>query len=299
MAHNYAVRDNCGADNTTLCSVYYTVPPATPGFAGACPPPVAGLQCWDEVPSPAEAQLVMESAFPGAVATYIGATTVNNYCQFTVQYAFSVDGPCVGRIICTLAYTGQDLTPPAGNGPAGLSGLACQADVPAPDPAGVAAGFSDNCSSAYAYLINTLAEGDDCGAFSVTYRYHVSDDCDNFVVWETTHTGITTAPRPQNPGPQQGTDTGLLEDGDELDMRVYPNPTAGELFIGFYNIRGEQAELAVYNIYGKRLLNRTLVLDEPYCRLNLAEEGLANGSYLVTVRTDTKTITRVVALSRF
>ncbi|MCB0556304.1 MAG: T9SS type A sorting domain-containing protein, partial [Phaeodactylibacter sp.] len=204
-----------------------------------------------------------------------------------------------GRTVCTLTYSGQDLTPPAGIAPGGLSGLACQEDVPPPDPQGVAAGFTDNCSSVFAYLFNTTVAGDDCGAFSVTYHYRVYDDCDNYTVCEVTHTGIMALTRAKGASEAQQATAARIHSGDELEMRVYPNPTTGELSLEFGNFSGEEAELMVYNAFGTLQLSRALVLDSPAYRLNLAEEGLASGSYLITVRTASTVVTRMVVLSGF
>ncbi len=293
--HNYAVNDNCGKNNTTLCSVSYTVPPSSTTVNGTCPPPVTGLQCWADVPDPATARTEMENAFPGAVVTYIGTTTVNNYCTFRIRHAYSINDPCLGRIICVLDYEGQDLTPPSGDCPSGESGLACQADVPAPDPAAVAASYSDNCSSVHAYLMATIVDGDDCGDFSVTYQYNVYDDCDNFITCEVVHTGIGAGLRPQGSGtvPADGATA-----SEELEFRAYPNPTTGELFLEFENNKGEQAELVVHNVYGQKLFTRSLILDSPKYRLDLRDEGLSSGAYLVSIRTDTQVVTKTVILSK-
>jgi hypothetical protein len=236
----------------------------------------------------------MEDAFPGAAVTYIGTTTINNYCQFTIRHAFSIDDPCTGRTICVLEYSGQDLTPPTGNCPAGASGLACQADVPSPSPNAIAGNYTDNCSSVHAYLMAAIVDGDDCGAFSVTYRYNVYDDCDNYVVCEVVHTGVNVGARPQGPG-------SIQVDGSEsqkLDMTAFPNPTTGELFLEFKHNQGERAELVIYNVLGKQIVTRTLQLDSPTYRLDLVDEGLSSGTYLITIRTDSQIITRTIVLSK-
>ena len=238
----------------------------------------------------------MEAAFPGAIVRYVGTTTINNYCQFTIRHAYFVEDPCAGRTVCVLEYSGKDLTPPTGTCPAGESGLACQADVPAPDPASVAANYTDNCSSVHAYLMETIVDGDDCGAFSVTYRYNVYDDCDNFVECEVTHTGIGVGARPQGPG-TPSSEAGGLQVEQALDMRAYPNPTTGELFLEFEHNQGERAVLSIYNVYGKQLIARTIQLDSPKYRLDLVNEGLSSGTYLITIRTDATVVTRAVVLS--
>ncbi len=293
--HTYLIRDECGKNNTTMCTVTYTVPSASP-LNGSCPENITGLQCWADVPAPAEAQDTMELYYPMAAITYIGSTTVNNYCQFTIRHSFSIDDPCAGRIICVLEYSGEDLTPPEGSCPSGLDGLACQSDVPAPDPAGVAAGYTDNCSSVHAYLIETITDGEDCGDFSITYRYNVYDDCDNYIVCEVTHTGAGPAARPER-GPGRVEVSHPKKRNAEPNVKAYPNPTSGELFLELENLDKESAEMMISDAYGRPLLLRPLPADRPVYRLNLIEEGLSGGAYLISVRTNSKLITRKVILS--
>ncbi|MCB0599427.1 MAG: hypothetical protein KDD28_35485, partial [Phaeodactylibacter sp.] len=109
--NNYELRDLCG--NATQCSVPYHIDEIIPDQV-ACPPNVTDMQCWADVPTPQEAQEVFEYYFaPGTQVIFIGQTVVNNYCQFTFKYSYSVTDPCIGkRRICVLTFTGQDLTPP-------------------------------------------------------------------------------------------------------------------------------------------------------------------------------------------
>ncbi len=285
ITHNYAVRDDCGKDNTTLCSVTYTVPAngASP-LAGTCPAPVTGMQCWADVPSAAEAQITMQAAFPGAVVVHAGTTTINNYCQFTIRHAFSLTDPCTGaRTICVLSYSGQDETPPFptnGGCPAGTVG----GSIPAANPASVAAGYTDNCSSVHAYLIGTAMNGT-----SVTYHYRVYDDCDNSLACSVTHTGV--APRPGD-GPIT-----LEARSTQLNLTAYPNPTSGELFLEFGEIAGQEASITLRNLYGQEVFSRTLTLDAPTQQLNLRSAGLSNGTYLLTVRTKGAYTTQKVVLN--
>ncbi|MCB0563061.1 MAG: T9SS type A sorting domain-containing protein [Phaeodactylibacter sp.] len=285
VTHNYSVGDNCGKDNNVLCSVSWTVPANGDGpIAGTCPAPVTGLQCWADVPTSTEAQATMEAAFPGANVTYVGSTNINNYCQFSVSHAFSVVDPCTGnRTICILDYSGEDLTPPAptnGGCPAGVTG-----SLPAPDPAGVAAGYTDNCSSVHAYLIGTNISG-----FSVTYHYRVYDDCDNSLLCSVTHTDAIA--RPGNGSTTAGTAISALQ------LKAYPNPTSGELFIEFGDLTAEKATITLSNLYGQEVFSRTLNLDAPTQQLNLAGESLSNGTYLLTVRTNDAYTTQKIVLNR-
>jgi len=287
--NNYEISDWCG--NTTLCAVPYFVERVDPSLL-SCPPDFTGMQCWADVPTQEEAEAILLYYFtPASDITFISQTVINNFCQFTIRYAYQVIDPCIGeRKICVLTFTGQDLTDPAptnGGCPEGLSGLACMSDVPAPDPDAVAAGYTDNCSSVHAYLISTVKDGDECGDFTVTYEYHVYDDCDNYVVCFVTHSG-TGGPE------EQPASVG----SEALDMIIYPNPSSGELFLEFKNQKGERAELSIYNIYGKRLDTRTLDLNSPKYRLDLAQEGLASGAYFISIQTESAVIVRTVVFSR-
>ncbi|MCB9298756.1 MAG: T9SS type A sorting domain-containing protein [Lewinellaceae bacterium] len=285
VTHTYSVGDNCGKDNNVICAVSYTVAPnGTAPISGTCPAPVTNLQCWDDVPTAAQAQVTMQNAFPGATAVLIGSTNTNNYCTFSTAYAFSVTDPCTGnRTICVLEYSGQDLTPPAptnGGCPAGVTASV----VPDPDPAGVAAGYTDNCSSVHAYRVGTTLSG-----MNVTYHYRVYDDCDNSVVCSVTHTGGIA--RPGNGPADTGTPTAL-------QLKAYPNPTSGELFIEFGELSYETATVTLSNLYGQEVFRRIMTLDAPTQQLNLSGEGLSNGTYLLTVRTQDAYTTQKIVLNR-
>ena len=190
-----------------------------------------------------------------------------------------------------LTFSGQDFTPPAGICPEGESGLECMANVPEPDPIGVALNYTDNCSDPFGYLINTIEEGDECGDFSVTYFYRIYDDCDNFVECYVTHTG-TGSPAPGNHN-EQGEKA-----AEPLQMALYPNPTSGSITLEFEHYHGELAELAVYNIYGQQMVSKRLLLNSATYQLDLAREGLSSGAYLISIRTDKDVVTRKVVLNK-
>ncbi len=284
VTHNYSVGDNCGKDNNVLCSVSWTIPAnGDNSVSGSCPDPVTNLQCWEDAATPAEAQAEMEAAWPGATVVYVGSTNVNNYCQFTIAHAFSVTDPCTGqRTICVLEYSGEDLTPPAptnGGCPAGGSVVV----VPAADPAGVAAGYTDNCSSVHAYRVGTTMN-----MMTVTYHYRVYDDCDNSVLCSVTWNGGIS--RPGNGGSNTT--------AAELSMQAYPNPTSGELFLEFGEVSGQEAVVSLRNLYGQEVFRRVMTLDMPTQQLNLISEGLSSGTYMLTVQTNDAYTTQKIVLNR-
>ncbi|MCB9298748.1 MAG: T9SS type A sorting domain-containing protein [Lewinellaceae bacterium] len=298
----YELTDLCG--NTTRCSVPYYIEEVNPDLI-TCPPDITNMQCWADVPTPQEAQEIFEYYnSPGTQVVFIGQTVDNNFCQFTYKYAYSVEDPCVGdRTVCVLTFTGQDLTPPAptadGGCPEGLTGLSCQDEVPDPDPDAIAARYTDNCSTPFAYLTKPpVIEGDFCGDFTVTHFYRVYDDCDNFVECTVVYEGGGTIAEAPGGGTIPIEPEGISAEQKELALRAYPNPTHNELFLEFEYYKGEQATLTVYNVYGKPVLARTLVLDQPTYRLGLLEAGLASGSYFINVQTEDTVIVKTVILAR-
>jgi hypothetical protein len=300
--NNYKLTDLCG--NTTQCAVPYYIEQVDPNLI-ICPPDVTNMQCWADVPSPQEAQELFEYYFsPGTQVVFMGQTIDNNYCQFTYKYAYSVTDPCIGgRKICVLTFTGQDLTPPApalvnGGCPEGLSGLACQDEVPSPDVNAIAARYTDNCSPPFAYLTKPpVVNGDYCGDFTVTHFYRIYDDCDNFVECQVVHSGNGGALDQQEGSVLRPDEASPSPEVAGLELKVYPNPTKDEVILEFDHYQGEQAELTVYNVYGQAVFNRQLALDQPIYRLNLLEQGLSNGSYFISIRTEASVIVRTVVLT--
>ena len=71
------------------------------------------------------------------------------------------------------------------------------------------------------------------------------------------------------------------------------------MFLAFDKYRGEKAELTVYNIYGKPVLNQSLTLDQPTHRLKLRDKGLASGSYFISIRTENGVVVRPVILTGY
>lgn len=78
----------------------------------------------------------------------------------------------------------------------------------------------------------------------------------------------------------------------KLDMNVYPNPSDGELFIeGDFGMGSRKLEL--YNTAGQEVLEGRY--NDPMERMSLDLSGLANGVYILRVRTsDNKTATRKI-----
>jgi hypothetical protein len=299
VTQNYIISDACG--NTTACSITHQVSGSGGGLVGTCPSPVTNLQCWSDVPTGQAALPIVQQSFSSpsgqpVVVMYLGSTVINNFCTFTYQHIYQVLDPCTGgRTICTLTYSGADLTPPTGTCPSGLSGLACKSQVPAPNPHAVAANYSDNCSTPFAYLVNTINVGPECGSFSVTYVYHVYDNCFNFAVCQVTHTGDGGIQQlAQQPGYAQ--DGIQLKDG--LNLKAYPNPAQDEVYIELEQPVDADALLTVFDVFGREMISRVWPAGELQQRLSLAAEGFPNGAYLMVVRIGEEVVTEKILLSR-
>lgn len=293
VTHNYLISDGCG--NTATCSVVYRVN-GQGGLTGSCPPAVTNLQCWDDVPSGQAGVAIVQAAYstPSGIppiVLYLGTSGFNNYCSFSFNHIYQVLDPCNGnRAICVLRYSGQDFTPPSGSCPAG-GVVDCIDDVPAPNPLAVAAAYTDNCSTPFAYLISTNTQGSGCASFSVTYNYRVYDDCDNFSTCSVAYSsGGGALIAPGNTGSQQ---MGALS----RDAHVYPNPTNGMVNIEMAPSYSEQGQLEVFNAFGQQMFSQVLDLSNPLHRIDLAAKGLPGGAYVLVIRAGEEVVTKRVVLN--
>jgi large repetitive protein len=299
VTYSYTISDGCG--NMAACSVVHRVRPAN-SLVGTCPDAVTGLQCWADVPTGQAALPIVQQSYSSTsglpvMVIYLGSTVINNFCSFTYQHIYQVTDPCTGtRTICTLTYSGNDLTPPTGTCPSGLSGLSCKSQVPPPNPAAIAANYTDNCSSTtFAYLVNTIETGPECGNFSVTYVYHVYDDCFNYAVCEVTHTGTS--------GLRQITQlTGDTQEGIQpkvgMKLSAYPNPAQNEVVIELEEPLEQEAMLVVFDVFGRQVMSLAWPAGERQNRLMLAAEGLPSGTYLLVLRQGDEVATQKILLNK-
>jgi hypothetical protein len=309
--HIYEIGDLCG--NKDTCEVLYRVNPnpdgVLPGIIGECPAGQSNMQCWKDVPDPLDVLPLVEDSYSSADGgpvrvIYLGANIINNFCSFWIQHIYQIENPCApGREICVITYEGNDLTPPTGECPEGLTDLDCIDDVPPADPIAISALYTDNCDGSFAYLVNTEIIGEGCLPFSVTYTYHVYDDCFNFAVCQVTHTGGNNPGAAPDSGhslsvPTPGAITSAQADRQAIEVKIYPNPTSGEVYIEMSQGGEEAAQLVVYNIYGQQMINRRLPAETPVYRLDLAGEGFSSGTYLIAIRTQDGVITEKLILSR-
>jgi hypothetical protein len=187
--YTYQISDACG--NATYCTVVHSGGNATP-LTGNCSIGNLKLTCLADVPPPNPTAVAAGFTGNGPVtATLVNTISMGDNCSgFTVIYVYEVSDNCA-TIICEVVYQGIDMMRPEGVCPVGLSNLSCVDDIPDPDPAGVAANFTDNCGDVTAVLINTIDETDDCNSFSRTYVYEISDPCGHSTTCSVTHSGTT------------------------------------------------------------------------------------------------------------
>jgi hypothetical protein len=80
--------------------------------------------------------------------------------------------------------------------------------------------------------------------------------------------------------PFEGCDTVYYE--KILDYNLYPNPTSGELTLEMPDV--ERAELMLYDLAGRELLNKRVRLDHGAVRFDLVEQGiLPEGIYILKI----------------
>ncbi|MCL2511284.1 MAG: T9SS type A sorting domain-containing protein [Bacteroidales bacterium] len=83
---------------------------------------------------------------------------------------------------------------------------------------------------------------------------------------------------------------GIVETQGIASVRVYPNPTRGELQVTSYEL--QVTGIDIYDIMGKKLLTSPLSLTSPETTLNIAH--LPNGVYFIKIQTETGTITQKI-----
>jgi hypothetical protein len=82
---------------------------------------------------------------------------------------------------------------------------------------------------------------------------------------------------------------GTSESKVSNDMQIFPNPANGLLNIGFRQPLLQRAQLSLFNMHGREVMNR--VYDNIDGNVQLDVSDLAGGMYIVVVRTDNQIFT--------
>jgi hypothetical protein len=186
----FTASDGCGntATTTATFTILDLVPPT-----GACPSGITGLDFPSQIP-PIDLEAVAAGFSDNCgdvFATLMDVDTVGNACTgFNITFMLEIADECGNTVPCAVSYTGGgvDEIPLTGTCLEGINNLTCLGDVPPPNPAAVAAGFTGT-GIVGAQLINTIAIGDECSGFSVYYEYEVFDECGNSFTCQVTHSG--------------------------------------------------------------------------------------------------------------
>lgn len=179
LKRKYTATTACG-DLSDACyqTFVWTVDPQAP--VGVCPPGVVGLTDPGDAPLPDPAAIA---------ANYtdncgnVSAVLVNNFVtgigcnSFTVHHVYGISDDCGNNTVCHVIHSGGGIVPLMGTCPPSQENLQCFGEVPAPDPDGIAALYTGS-GQVQAILVDVVDTGDDCGGFSRTYVYEISDDCD-------------------------------------------------------------------------------------------------------------------------
>lgn len=91
------------------------------------------------------------------------------------------------------------------------------------------------------------------------------------------------------------TDVETLPERAEQKLTIYPNPTTGLCQVRFYLANTEDVALTVYNLAGRRLLNKTLhVAGANYSNTTLDLSNYPTGMYIVRVYTEQGVLTQKI-----
>lgn len=91
----------------------------------------------------------------------------------------------------------------------------------------------------------------------------------------------------------EGPSTSLSEPDDTLELKVFPNPSSGNLFVEMTNTTNAPATLEVFGLDGRLLLTQNIATTQGTEAINL--NGLTKGMYLLKIQTaKTKVIKKIV-----
>jgi hypothetical protein len=163
----------------------------------------------------------------------------------------------------------------------------------------IAEGYTRNITNAsYAltlgpWLTNPLL----CGTFTYDVRVAPSMNCSTYCPFGPVCTvGITNngAPTPCTPF-QGGGGSQNIAPEDATTLNLWPNPNDGsQLYLELSQVDEGVSEVSVdlYDIFGQRVMGRTIAADGPFNTVMDLDGSLADGLYMVTVIAGEKTYTQ-------
>jgi uncharacterized repeat protein (TIGR02543 family) len=86
--------------------------------------------------------------------------------------------------------------------------------------------------------------------------------------------------------------TGIVETDNYPSLRVYPNPTSGQLIIEMSDMRYETCDITIYDIYGRQYQVSNLKSQISNHQIDISH--LASGIYYIRIQTENGTVTRKV-----
>jgi hypothetical protein len=82
---------------------------------------------------------------------------------------------------------------------------------------------------------------------------------------------------------------------ENLEVKVYPNPTSGRVYVDFSGYTGHKAEILVTDILGKVVLRNTLYVEE---RLEIDLSDRVTGIYFLKIILNGDEVNRKLILVR-
>lgn len=91
------------------------------------------------------------------------------------------------------------------------------------------------------------------------------------------------------------TTTGILEPGEDLALKAFPNPASDELWIEFNNPEDKPVQIALVNLNGEQV-KTTTITEQGFSTLRFDVNNLAPGLYLLNIETGNELFTKKIMI---
>ncbi|MFN0014198.1 MAG: T9SS type A sorting domain-containing protein, partial [Saprospiraceae bacterium] len=302
LLRTWKATDVCG--NSTVATQTIQIVDNQPPVFSASPANVT-IQCHQSLPLLVNPTATDACSGPAQI-TYLGQIRTDGNClyNYTLTRTWRATDLCGNSTTKAQVITVQDTQAPVfTNPPANLTVVCAPNCVPAP----VTPNATDNCGTPTVTLVETQSSGDCSSGYVVTRTWTATDQCGNPKVHVQTITVLPTAPfAPTGPRAERNPASGInREQGNQLETQnatlktVYliPNPTSDWVSIGLSDFKGEAAIVSILNNQGQLVWEKRFdVVEETALRVNLRQQGAAEGVYTVSVRAGGEVYTKRLVL---
>ncbi|MEQ1745534.1 MAG: T9SS type A sorting domain-containing protein [Saprospiraceae bacterium] len=303
IMRSWKATDNCG-NFTTVAQVIQVQDLQKPVFTSV--PGNTTIQC-DQAPPSVGFPTASDACSNSVQISYLGQTRANGSCphNYTLTRTWRAVDLCGNSTTTAQVITVQDTQAPVFTNPPADLTVVC---APNCVPFAVTPNATDNCGTPAVALVETQTSGDCSSGYVVTRTWTATDQCGNPKVHVQTITVLPAAPfAPTGPRAERNPARGInREQGNQLESQnatlktVYliPNPTSDWVSIGLSDFKGEAAVVAILNDLGQLVWEKRFdAVAETALRVNLRQQGAAEGVYTVSVRAGGEVYTKRLVLT--